>query len=1263
MKSFNSGLPSFFVPFLLFAMWSAPFSLLYAQQFQLVGNATSQGGDCYQLTPNQQSQSGAIWNLSQVNLNQPFDIYAEIYLGNSNGGADGMAFVLQQVSTNQGVSGGGLGYQGISPSLAVQFDTYQNSNQGDPAPDHMSVMRNGSVDHTSLDNLAGPVSMLANNGNTEDGQFHQVRFTWNPTNQVFQAYFDCALRLTYTGNIVLDIFGNNPNVFWGFTAATGALFNEHQVCLEYVSFLQGLQDTSICLGDTLPLDAGPGTAYQWSPTTGLSNDTIANPLVFADTTTFYQVTVTDSCGDQRIDSIRVQVDTCPPIVTVNRLSCYEVQYIVTPASGIAPFSYIWSGSGGLSGTTDTVVINYGGPGTYTYSVTVTDNVFNLSQTLTDTIRLQSLAFANAGPDQNVCSRQPAPLGTVAQPGLSYSWQSFPPNLGLPGGTANQQAQVQVSLTNTSASNQTVCFELTAVDTGGCVALDTACVTFLPEPPNSFVMDDTVCLGALANMAYTGPNVPGMTFNWNFGTGRDAGGANTSTLQGPHQVSWASPLTGLQQVTLTTTLGGCNSPVVRDTIRVLPPPSSRFTAISPVCQGQSTILTYLGSASPNATVIWDLAGGTQTGGTGLGPLNVSWNTPGQKIIRLTVSDFGCNGATFTDTVNVFPLPTAALSNPGPVCVGDSAQFVYTGNASASAFYSWNFDGGSTASANPGQGPVRVAWGTPGPKTVSVSVQENGCFSNLAQVTIQVRPTPTAQIGPIADQCFTGNSFDFSYTGSSGNYTYDWRFGGSANPPTSTLSNPTGVTFSTTGVKTATLRVAENGCISDPASVIFEVIPEPSAAFLFNSPGGTVCSRDTVTFTAIGQPVGPSQTFFWNFGQDAIPATSSLPNPRPVFYTSGGFKAIRLTVDYRGCTDDTLFSFRVEESPILSAGLDKAYCEGDGGAQLDATTMGGLMPYTYQWSCNSGGCGINNATLEDPFVNPLANAPDTVIYFAQVTDARGCKSNRDQVRVLIHAKPKVNAGPDDTLCAQGPGVTLRGGLDVTNRAPGPFSWQWTDSAGNVPPPGILPPNDKFPIAYTRPPKTTIYVLVVTDLSTGCSSAPTTVNPLSTAVVLVRDSLFAFAGRDTLMCFGDTIRLNGFGRGGGGNLDYSWTPTGTGYFDDPSRPDPRVSPLQTTTYTLVASDAECASPGDQVTVRVEKYPYRRSREQCFGLPGRYGFPVWTSQRVSFAQFGGLQLPVVSRPGAFGPFFPKPHRCSGHNHSIPDHGHLQPGLRLRPG
>ena len=50
-----------------------------------------------------------------------------------------------------------LGYGNITPSLIVEFDTWQNG--WDPAADHISIQKNGVADHTdAINTLAAPVS-------------------------------------------------------------------------------------------------------------------------------------------------------------------------------------------------------------------------------------------------------------------------------------------------------------------------------------------------------------------------------------------------------------------------------------------------------------------------------------------------------------------------------------------------------------------------------------------------------------------------------------------------------------------------------------------------------------------------------------------------------------------------------------------------------------------------------------------------------------------------------------------------------------------------------------------------------------------------------------------------------------------------------------------------------------------------------------------------------------------------------------------------
>ncbi|HIA37882.1 MAG TPA: T9SS type B sorting domain-containing protein [Flavobacteriales bacterium] len=68
-------------------------------------------------------------------------------------------------------------------------------------------------------------------------------------------------------------------------------------------------DYYLCLGDTAQLDVTGGNQFLWTPSTDLSNDTIANPMAWPLTTTTYTVIsdLTGTCGNQ--DDITVYVVT------------------------------------------------------------------------------------------------------------------------------------------------------------------------------------------------------------------------------------------------------------------------------------------------------------------------------------------------------------------------------------------------------------------------------------------------------------------------------------------------------------------------------------------------------------------------------------------------------------------------------------------------------------------------------------------------------------------------------------------------------------------------------------------------------------------------------------------------------------------------------------------------------------------------------------------------------------------------------------------
>ena len=277
--------------------------------FILNGNATQPIPNTYDLTQPIGNQSGSAWNSVTLNLTQPFSFDVDMFFGYNNSGADGIAFLLQQVNTSVGTSGGGLGYQGISPSFCVEFDTWRNSNNSDPYYDHIAVQKNGNLNHSSTNNLLAPVGFPPNNLNIENGQWHNVVFTWDPNMFNFKVYFNGIVVVNYYGDIVSDIFANNPNVYWGFTAATGGANNLQSFRVNSLGIQ--LTDITICSQDTIQIDPQVSSSiysYLWTPNYNIIDNTVPLPFVFPNTTTNYSFQVTNSYGCSYYDSLTVYVN-------------------------------------------------------------------------------------------------------------------------------------------------------------------------------------------------------------------------------------------------------------------------------------------------------------------------------------------------------------------------------------------------------------------------------------------------------------------------------------------------------------------------------------------------------------------------------------------------------------------------------------------------------------------------------------------------------------------------------------------------------------------------------------------------------------------------------------------------------------------------------------------------------------------------------------------------------------------------------------------
>ncbi len=68
------------------------------------------------------------------------------------------------------------------------------------------------------------------NENIEDCAWHLFRIEWNAVTHTMKVSVDNQLRITMNKDLVEDIFGGNPKVYWGFAGSTGGSSNVQQFC-------------------------------------------------------------------------------------------------------------------------------------------------------------------------------------------------------------------------------------------------------------------------------------------------------------------------------------------------------------------------------------------------------------------------------------------------------------------------------------------------------------------------------------------------------------------------------------------------------------------------------------------------------------------------------------------------------------------------------------------------------------------------------------------------------------------------------------------------------------------------------------------------------------------------------------------------------------------------------------------------------------------------------------------------------------------------
>lgn len=651
--------------------------------FQLNGDAIQTGPSCYRLTSETKFIYGSIWNKQKIDLTEDFIINTRMNFGTINAdGADGIVFAFQGVCTNAGSNGEGIGIGNISPSLFVEIDTYQNGGNPhfDPAYDHISIFKNGTNNHGDADNLSTTVQASTTTANIEDGQPHDVRFTWIAATQTLSVFFDGQFRTSYTGDAVNTIFGGSPYVYYGFTAATGGSVNNQSVCIIEDP------DITICKGSSTPLSVVGAGTFTWSPSSSLNKSTGTSVIATPATTTTYTVTGTgDACGPVSF-TIKVIVIPPPDVTATNQSVCDNAKTaIMNFTSAASTTTFTWandnpsigltaSGTGKIpvftakNTTTSPVIATItvspkngdcpGPPKTFTYTVNpIPDVTLPADQFLCNTFTTNASNFGSA------------------VTGTSFDWKNSKTSIGLgAAGTGNINAFVA---TNTSSADVTAAVTVTPAY-AGCIGLPKIfSYTVYPTPTLVLPADQIICnTVATKAVSLSGP-VIGSTFDWvnnessiglgTSGTGNIAAYTATNTTTTPVVAT----------VTITPKTTTCTGADKKFTYTVNPTPDVIIPADQIICNTTATPFASFSSAVSGTTFAWTntkTSIGLGASGTGNIPAFTATNNSGTAVIStVTVKPTAsnCDGPPKTFTITVNPTPYVNAPADTTICETQTA----------------------------------------------------------------------------------------------------------------------------------------------------------------------------------------------------------------------------------------------------------------------------------------------------------------------------------------------------------------------------------------------------------------------------------------------------------------------------------------------------------------------------------------------------------------------------------------------------------------
>lgn len=391
-----------------------------------------------------------------------------------------------------------------------------------------------------------------------------------------------------------------------------------------------------------------------------------------------------------------------------------------------------------------------------------------------------------------------------------------------------------------------------------------------------------------------------------------------------------------------------------------PPIAAFASEdSTLCYGTEVQFADSSENEPTSWE-WTFTGGTPSTSTDQNPV-VAYTNSGTFDVQLIVSNaFGTDTLTSTAFIEVYPeieYDFEQIIDPTQVCMDSVINILSPDDMGSVYSYVWMDMAGNIVSNT----DTFVAF-TPGDYQYQV-FDTNGCSSDLDTFNVVLNDIEIT-FDITNSQClgFDNGAISTTVTGSAGPFIITWS--------DTALGADLDVDDLQAGDYTITVEDT-NGCISSATATVENLLN-----FNFNldviSHATCLGGSDGVVGLTIsgGQP---PYTYLWSF--------SPLENVDTIYTAPAGTHTVTVT-DNNGCMHIEEFTVNDGYQPTIIPTVTDEFCENGYDGEISLFIVGGVPPYTYQWSENFPDTSV---------VTGLTGG----LYAVTVIDSNGCSANADVV----------------------------------------------------------------------------------------------------------------------------------------------------------------------------------------------------------------------------------------------------------------------------